>query len=76
MRWAADRLLHFSREIHLLHFNPEKSQGGRIPKAAACSWGSDIKCAKRQIIPVLEITFLWHTGKFAHIPMDFATASA
>ena len=30
MQWAVDWLLHFSRDIHLLRFNLEKSQGGHI----------------------------------------------
>lgn len=75
MLWEVDWLPHFSREIHLLHFNPEKSRRGHIPEAAACSSGSDIKCMKRQMIPLLETTFPWHTGKFTHIPMVVATAS-
>lgn len=49
---------------------PRETYNQRLQPAA----GEVIEGVKTQIIVVLEVTFIWHTVKFAHIPMDvFAT---
>lgn len=74
MQQAPEWLLECSREIHLPHFHPQKIPRGTYNQRLQPEAGEVIEGVKTQIIVVLEVTFIWHTDKFAHIPMDvFAT---